>query len=257
LKRVQAPSEEEQYEIYSQVISALQGNPVVIRTMDIGGDKPVPYLHLPVEDNPFLGVRGLRLSLVHLDLFHQQLRAIFRAAKHGPTRIMFPMVADLEEWKAVRKIAEQIRREIQAPEVELGIMVEVPSAALVADAFAKEADFFSIGTNDLTQYTMAMDRGNPELARKSDGLHPAVLRLIGMTVEAAHRWHRWVGVCGELAADTQAVPILVGLGVDELSANLAAVPNIKSQVRQLEYHAAQDLAKRALSCSTAAEVRGL
>jgi phosphocarrier protein FPr len=257
LDRQQAPTETEQYEVYAGIASALQGRPVIVRTMDIGGDKPLPYISLPVEANPFLGVRGLRLSLKYPELLEQQLRAIFRAASSGKLRIMFPMVGDVQEWRAAKQMVEKIRKEVNGPELETGIMVEVPSAALLAGVFAKEVDFFSIGTNDLTQYTMAMDRSNPDLAKKSDGLHPAVLRLISLTCEAAHRAKRWVGICGELGADAGAVPILVGLGVDELSVNLNAIPLVKQQVRGLNYRAARDLAERALMCESAAEVRAL
>ncbi|MCE1255359.1 MAG: phosphoenolpyruvate--protein phosphotransferase [Anaerolineae bacterium] len=264
LDREQAPDEAEQHEIYTQILTALQGHPVLIRTMDIGGDKPLPYIKMAPEANPFLGVRGLRLSLIYPDLFRQQLRAILRAVPNGRVRLMFPMVADIEEWRAARRLVEEVRKECASAgmdtgssPVEMGIMIEVPSAALLADVFAREVDFFSIGTNDLTQYTLAMDRGNPALAAQSDGLHPAVLRLISMTVEAAHREKRWVGVCGELGADPQALPVLLGLGVDELSVNLNAIAPLKAQLRKTNYQAAQDLAKKALTCETAHQVRSL
>jgi phosphocarrier protein FPr len=167
------------------------------------------------------------------------------------------MVADLSELRQARALVDELRLELNAPEIELGIMIEVPSAALMADAFAPEVDFFSIGTNDLTQYTLAMDRMHPTLAGKSDGLHPAVLRLIAMTVEAAHREAKWVGVCGELGADAQALPLLVGLGVDELSVSVPSIPTVKAQIRTLDRSEAQSLAQRALSCATAQEVREL
>lgn len=189
------------------------------------------------------------------ELLRQQLRAILRAAGFGPLRIMFPMVADLSEWRAARAMVAEIWAEMDAPEVEVGIMIEVPSASLMADVFAREVDFFSIGTNDLTQYTLAMDRMHPSLAGKSDGLHPAVLRLIARTVEAAHAHGKWVGVCGELGADPQAVPILVGLGVDELSVSVPAIPSVKAQIRGLTLTAAQTIAQEALQCGTAVEVR--
>ena len=257
LNRTEAPTEAEQFEIYSRIGLALQDAPLVVRTMDIGGDKPLPYIHLKPEANPFLGVRGVRLSLAYPELLRQQLRAIYRASRINLTHIMFPMVADFNEWKTIRRMAEEERRAVHAPEAELGIMIEVPSAALSASVFARETDFFSIGTNDLTQYTMAMDRGNPDLARQSDGLHPAVLRLISMTVEAAHQAHRWVGICGELGSDPAAVPILLGLGVDELSVNMAAVPLVKSQVRSLNLADARCLAAAALACDSALEVRAM
>ncbi len=255
LERTLAPSEDEQCAVYSQIARALDGRPVVVRTLDIGGDKPLPYLDLPAEDNPFLGERGIRLCLAHPELLAQQLRAILRAARHGPLRIMFPMVADLAELRAARALLEEQRALLGAPPVEVGIMVEVPSAALMADLLAPEVDFFSIGTNDLTQYTMAMDRTHPALAAKADGLHPAVLRLIARTVEGAHAAGRWAGVCGELAADPAAVPILIGLGVDELSVSVPAVPTVKALIRSLSLAECQERARRALACATARQVR--
>ena len=255
LERTTAPSEDEQVEVYAGIARALEGRPVIVRTLDIGGDKPLPYLDLPAEENPFLGERGIRLCLAHPELLRQQLRAILRAAPAGTLRVMFPMVADLEELRAARAMLEGLRAELGAPPVEVGIMVEVPSAALMADALAAEVDFFSVGTNDLTQYTLAMDRTHPNLALKADGLHPAVLRLIARTVEAAHAAGRWVGVCGELGADPLAVPILVGLGVDELSVSAPAIPAVKAQIRALSLADCRDRARQALACATAAQVR--
>jgi multiphosphoryl transfer protein len=257
LDRSDAPTEREQFEVYRDVVQAMGGQPVIIRTLDIGGDKPLPYITVPPEANPFLGERGIRLCLNRPDLLRQQLRAILRAAEFGPLRIMFPMIADLTEWREARAMVADIQKEMGAPAVEVGIMIEVPSAALMADVFAREVDFFSIGTNDLTQYTLAMDRMHPSLAGKSDGLHPAVLRLIARTVEAAHANGKWVGVCGELGADAQAVPILVGLGVDELSVSVPAIPSVKAQIRGLTLTAAQAIAQKALACDTAPAVRAL
>lgn len=255
LGRDQAPSEEEQFETYRAIVEAMQGLPIIVRTLDIGGDKPLPYIDVPHEANPFLGERGLRLCLNRPELLQQQVRGILRAAAYGPLRIMFPMVADVSEWRAAREIVEAVRAELKAPRVDLGIMIEVPSAALMADAFAPEVDFFSIGTNDLTQYTLAMDRQHPIMASKADAIHPAVLRLIARTVEAAHKAGKWVGICGELGSDAQAVPILVGLGVDELSVSAPAVPLVKAQVRGLTLPQAQALGQKALTCANAAEVR--
>ncbi len=255
LGRNEPPSEGEQVEVYSSIARAMKNLPVIIRTLDIGGDKPLPYVQVPPEENPFLGERGIRLCLNRPELFREQLRAILRSARFGHLRIMFPMVADISEWRAARAMVVELCAELEAPQVDLGIMVEVPSAALMADAFAPEIDFFSIGTNDLTQYTLAMDRMHPTLAGKSDGLHPAVLRLIARTVEAAHNAGKWVGVCGELGADPVAVPVLVGLGVDELSVSVPAIPTVKAQIRTLTLPATQSLARRALNCATAAEVR--
>lgn len=257
LDRAEAPTEEEQFTVYRDVAQAMQSQPVIIRTLDIGGDKPLPYIEVPPEANPFLGERGIRLCLNRPELLRQQLRAILRATPFGKLRIMFPMVADVSEWRAARAMVEELRVELNIPPVELGIMIEIPSAALMADAFAPEVDFFSVGTNDLTQYTLAMDRMHPSLAGKSDGLHPAVLRLIGRAVEAAHACGKWVGVCGELGADPQAVPILIGLGVDELSVSVPAIPTVKAQVRSLQLSEAQSLAQQALNCATAPEVRAI
>lgn len=255
LERDQAPTEDEQYAVYRDIVQALNGQPVIVRTLDIGGDKPLPYLALPPEENPFLGRRGIRLCLAYPDLLRQQLRAIFRAAAHGPLRIMFPMIADVSEVRAARKMIDEIRAELDAPAVEVGIMIEVPAAALMADVLAPEIDFFSIGTNDLTQYTLAMDRTNPTVAAQADGLHPAVLRLIERTVQGAHAMGKWVGVCGELGSDAQAVPILIGLDVDELSVSAPAIPTVKAQIRSLALHDCRERARRALCCATAAEVR--
>jgi phosphoenolpyruvate-protein phosphotransferase len=255
LGRNEPPSEREQVEVYSSIARVMRNLPVIIRTLDIGGDKPLPYVQVPPEENPFLGERGIRLCLNRPELFREQLRAILRSARFGHLRIMFPMIADISEWRAARAMVAELRAEMEAPPVDLGIMIEVPSAALMADAFAPEIDFFSIGTNDLTQYTLAMDRMHPTLASKSDGLHPAVLRLIARTVEAAHNAGKWVGVCGELGADPVAVPVLVGLGVDELSVSVPAIPTVKAQIRNLALSAAQSLAQRALNCDTAAAVR--
>lgn len=257
LDRAEAPTEQEQFEVYRDIARAMQSQPVIVRSLDIGGDKPLPYVKVPPEQNPFLGERGIRLCLARPELFREQLRAILRAAAYGQLRIMFPMVADLSEWRAARDLVEELRAESNAPRVGLGIMIEVPSAALMADVFAPEVDFFSIGTNDLTQYTLAMDRMHPGLSGKSDGLHPAVLRLIAATVEAAHKAGKWVGVCGELGADPHAVPILVGLGVDEFSVSVPAIPILKAQIRSLNLSQAQALAQKALHCATAQEVRAL
>ncbi|GAB4273817.1 MAG: phosphoenolpyruvate--protein phosphotransferase [Candidatus Promineifilaceae bacterium] len=257
LERTEPPSEDEQFTVYRDIAQAMQGQPVIVRTLDVGGDKPLPYIDVPPEANPFLGERGIRLCLNRPELLRQQLRAILHATQFGKLRIMFPMVADISEWRAAREIVAEIRAELNAPPVELGIMIEIPSAALMADAFAPEVDFFSVGTNDLTQYTLAMDRMHPALASKSDGLHPAVLRLIARTVEAAHAAGKWVGICGELGADPQAVPILVGLEVDELSVSVPSVPAVKAQIRTLQFKNVKSLAKQALQCATAQEVRAL
>jgi len=257
LDRNSPPDEEEQYLAYRAVVETMAGRPLIIRTLDIGGDKEAPYLNIPREDNSFLGIRGLRLCLRRPDLFEPQLRAIYRAAMHGPLKLMFPMVATLEEVQQAKAIAERIRTELNAPPIEIGIMVEVPSAAILADVLAKEVDFFSIGTNDLTQYVLAMDRLHPELARQADSLHPAVLRMIARTVEGAASAGRWVGVCGGIASDPLGAAILVGLGVQELSVSIPSVATIKAHLRGLNTVELRDLAQRALACRNAAEVRAL
>lgn len=258
LDRPDPPTEAEQMEAYRDIALALPDLPVTIRSLDVGGDKPLPYLQLPREENPFLGQRGIRLTLTQRDLLLTQIRAVLGAAAAGcVVRIMFPMITNLQEWRTVRTLIEEARADLNAPMVELGIMIEVPAAALLAEAFAKEADFFSIGTNDLTQYTLAMDRTHPVLAEQVDGLHPAVLRLIDRTVRAAHTEGKRVGVCGELAADLPAIPILAGLGVDELSVNIPSIPEVKARIRSLTFSKSQQLSKQALECSTAPEVRKL
>lgn len=260
LKRTDPPTEDEQFQALSTMTRSLNGLPLIVRTLDIGGDKEVPYLRLPKEENPFLGVRGIRLSLAQEELFTPQLRAIVRAAAEAPEgalKVMFPMVATVEEFREAKAALERVRAEMGGPPIDCGIMIEVPSAALIADRFAEEVDFFSIGTNDLTQYVLAMDRLHPTLTRAADGLHPGVLHLISRVVEAAHRHGRWVGVCGNMAAERLAGPILIGLGVDELSVSPPAVPELKALVRGLSMPECRELARRALACATAGEVRAL
>lgn len=257
LERAAPPSEDEQYAAYRQSVEALGGLPLIVRTLDIGGDKEVPYLDLPAEDNPFLGVRGIRLCFAYPDLFRTQLRAIFRAAAHGPIKIMYPMVATLADLREALAVTEQVRAELGAEKLELGIMIEVPSAVLMAPELAELVDFFSIGTNDLTQYVLAMDRGNPTLARQADGLHPAVLRMIDQTVRATAGKDTWVGVCGGVAGDPLGAVILIGLGVTELSVSIPSIAAIKARVRTVSMKDAQLLARRALASESAEAVRAL
>jgi phosphoenolpyruvate-protein phosphotransferase len=251
------PSEDEQFEAYRDMAQALGGRPLIIRTLDIGGDKEVPYLNLPKEDNAFLGVRGIRLCLIRPDLFIPQLRAIYRAAAYGRIHIMFPMISTLEDVERARAITEQVREELNAPPVPLGVMIEVPSAVILADHLAQEVDFFSIGTNDLTQYTLAMDRLHPQLARQADALHPAVLRMIERTVQAAKNAGKWVGVCGGIAGDLKGAVILTGLGVTELSVSVPSIAAVKAEIRSHSLADMQRIAEQALQCRTAAEVRSL
>ncbi len=257
LGRDAAPTEEEQFEAYRDMVLALGGRPLVIRTLDIGGDKNVPYLAMPKEDNSFLGVRGIRLCLARPDLFITQLRAIYRATTYGPISIMFPMIATLEDVEQAKAYAERVRQELNAPNVPLGIMIEVPSAVIMADHFAQVIDFFSIGTNDLTQYTLAMDRLHPQLAKQADALHPAVLRMIERTVQAARGAGKWVGVCGGIAGDPKGAVILAGLGVSELSVSVPSIAAVKAQIRDMSMAEMQRIAQQALQCRTAAEVRSL
>ena len=257
LGRETPPDEEEQYQHYTDMLKSLNGLPLIIRTLDIGGDKEVSYLDLPAEDNPFLGERGIRLCLNRPELFLAQLRAIYRASKHGLVRIMLPMVATLEELTSAKQLAEKARIEVGAAPVEIGIMVEVPSVAVMADIFAKEVDFFSIGTNDLTQYVMAIDRLHPTLAAQADSLHPSVLKMINMVVRAADDAGIWVGVCGGLAGEPLGAIILAGLGVQELSMVVPSIAAIKAQLRNIKIEAARDLAQQALRCSNVKQVRAL
>lgn len=242
---------------YRRVLDGLGGRPLVVRTLDVGGDKPLPYWPIATEENPFLGVRGVRLTLQRPQVMEDQLRALLRAADNRPLRIMFPMVGQLHEWRAAKAMVERLRQEVPVADLQVGIMVEVPSAALLAPQLAREVDFFSIGTNDLTQYTLAIDRGHPSLSAQADGLHPAVLNLIDMTVRAAHAQGKWVGVCGELAADPQAVAVLLGLEVDELSVAARSIPEVKALVRQADLSTARALAREALQQDSAEAVRAL
>ena len=258
MERPKAPSEDEQTGIYRSIAEVLgPDKPMIIRTLDVGGDKPLPYLPMVHEENPFLGERGIRFGFDQPEIQRTQLRAILRAAPAGKLRIMFPMIGRIEELRMAKAMLEEERQKLNAPSLEVGIMVEVPSAALMAEQLAKEADFFSVGTNDLTQYALAMDRGHPKLAPFVDGMHPAVLRLIDEAVKGAGRYGKWVGVCGGIGSDPQAVPILIGLGVKELSVSVSMLPTIKAQVRSLDLNRCQKLAIQALGMETASEVRDL
>ena len=263
LDRETMPGEDEQHEAYGQIAGALEGRPLVLRTLDVGADKPLPYLRARPEANPFLGVRGIRLQLERPELLETQFRAVLRTAAEHPLKVMFPMVATLAEYRHARSALERVRMELEhegtpvPADLEVGVMIEVPAAALAAESFAPEVGFFSLGTNDLTQYTMAAERGNASVATLADGLHPSVLRLIHMVAEGAGRHDRWVGVCGELAADPVAVPVLIGLGVTELSVNPPSIPAVKHAVRDLDTEAARALADDALGLASATEVRAL
>lgn len=258
LDRATAPTEDEQAAIYVSISEALDGRPLVIRTLDVGGDKPLSYLPMPREENPFLGVRGIRVGLDKPELLRTQLRAILRASEKHDIRVMFPMVTTLDEIRSVKAmLAEERARLGTDSALQVGIMVEVPATALMASQFAREVDFFSIGSNDLTQYTLAMDRGHPRLASFADAMNPAVLRLISETVKGAHLHDKWVGVCGGIASDPQAVAILVGIGVDELSVTVPSIPAVKAEIRVRSLAECQDLATQALQQGDACAVRAL
>jgi phosphocarrier protein FPr len=263
LTRATAPSEEEQAAALKQIAASLLGRVIIVRTLDVGGDKQIPYLSMPVEANPYLGVRAIRLSLQQPEIFISQVRAILRAGAGAELHILLPMLTLREELMQAHKLINTAHQALQAEglphrwPVQVGIMVETPAAALMAHSLADQADFFSIGTNDLTQYTLAAERGNPQLVSFGDALHPAVLQLIQHVVIAAHEHGKWAGVCGEIAADPLAAPVLVGLDVDELSMNVAGIPQVKAVVRQLQMSAAHTLAQAALACATTLEVRDL
>lgn len=257
LQRTEAPTQDEQSAVYATIAKTLgKDRDLVVRTLDVGGDKPLAYLPMPEEENPFLGIRGIRLNLVDMSLLTHQVRAVLAAAPFSNLHIMFPMVATVEEFREARDVVLAEKKALGiTQDVKIGVMVEVPSAAVLAENLAREADFFSIGTNDLTQYALAADRGHPRLAKLNDALHPAVLTLIAQTVQGAHKHGRWVGVCGGLASEVLAVPVLLGLGVDELSVSVSAIPAIKAAVRRQSLSKCRALAGETLSMLTVKEVR--
>lgn len=258
--RENLPSEEEQFTAYKTVIEGMKGKPVVIRTLDIGGDKHLPYLPLQEEMNPFLGHRAIRLCLDQQELFRTQLRALLRASVYGSLKIMFPMIATIQEFRDAKAILLEEQEKLVASgitvssDIEIGMMVEIPATAVMADIFAKEVDFFSIGTNDLIQYTLAADRMNEKVAYLYQPYNPAILRLIQMVIEAAHKEQKWVGMCGEMAGDELAVPLLLGLGLDEFSMSATSILKTRSLLKQLSVSEMQALAAEALQLATAEEV---
>ena len=250
------PSEEEQFEAYKAVLEGMSGKPVVVRTLDIGGDKELPYLELPKEMNPFLGYRAIRLCLNEQEIFRTQLRALLRASVHGDLKIMFPMIATLAEFRDAKAVMAEVRQELLdggiqvAENIEVGIMVEIPSTAVMADVFAKEVDFFSIGTNDLIQYTMAADRMNERVSYLYQPYNPAILRLVKMVIDAAHKEGKWAGMCGEMAGDEVAIPILIGLGLDEFSMSATSILKARSLISQLSLEDMQKLSQDVLELDT-------
>ncbi len=258
------PTEEDQYKAYKAVLEGMDGKPVVVRTMDIGGDKELPYLTLPHEMNPFLGYRAIRICLAEDEMFRTQLRALLRASVHGPLRIMFPMIATLQEFREAKALLEDEKAKLTAEgiavsdEIQVGIMIEIPAAAVIADKFAKEVDFFSVGTNDLIQYTMAADRMNERVSYLYQPYNPAILRLLKNVIDAAHAEGKWAGMCGEMAGDQTAVPLLVGLGLDEFSMSATSILKTRSLMKRLDTTKMAELAEKAINdCDTADEVVAL
>ena len=260
MDRDQLPSEEEQFIAYKEVVEAMEGRLVVLRTMDIGGDKELPYLNLPKEMNPFLGWRAVRIALDRREILHAQLRAVLRASAFGKLAVMFPMIISVEEIRELKSVLETLKAELRAEgkafdeNIQVGVMVETPSAAVNAKFLAKEVDFFSIGTNDLTQYTLAVDRGNELISHLYNPMSPSVLGLIKQVIDASHAEGKWTGMCGELAGDERATLLLLGMGLDEFSMSAISVPRIKKLIRHVNYQEVKALADEALQKPTAAEI---
>jgi phosphotransferase system enzyme I (PtsI) len=261
LERSSLPSEEEQYQKYKTIADAFGDKPVILRTLDVGGDKDIPYIDMPPEANPFLGVRAIRLCLSRPELFKPQLRAALRAGYGNNLKLMFPMVATVDDVIKTREVLEECRDELRkegydvAEEMDIGIMIEIPSAAIMADQLSEVVDFFSIGTNDLSQYTLAADRTNAQVAQIASGFQPAVFRLIKGVIDAAHANGKWVGLCGEMAGELLAIPILLGLGLDEFSMNPPAIPFAKQLIRAISFEHAQQVAQTALNLRSDTEIR--
>ena len=263
MDRDQLPTEEEQFIAYKDVVEAMNGNLVILRTMDIGGDKELPYLDLPKEMNPFLGWRAIRIVLDRREILNAQLRAVLRASAYGKLAVMFPMIISVEEIRELKSVIEELKVELRNEgkafdeNIQIGVMVETPSAAVNAKFLAKEVDFFSIGTNDLTQYTLAVDRGNELISHLYNPMSPSVLNLIKQVIDASHAEGKWTGMCGELAGDERATVLLLGMGLDEFSMSAISVPRIKKLIRNVNYQDAKLLAEKALQQPTAAEIERL
>ncbi|OAQ00478.1 phosphoenolpyruvate--protein phosphotransferase [Ligilactobacillus aviarius] len=257
------PSEDDQFEAYKQALEGMNGKQVVVRTMDIGGDKKLPYLPLPDEQNPFLGYRAIRLCLDQQEIFRTQLRALLRASKYGKLAIMFPMIATVQEFKDAKAIFEEekaalVEKGVEvADDIQVGMMMEIPAAAMIADKLAKYADFFSIGTNDLIQYSMAADRGNERVSYLYQPTNPSILRLVKNIIDASHKEGKWTGMCGEMAGDQTAVPLLLGLGLDEYSMSATSILKTRSFIKKLSTEKMKELADKALDCETEAGVQAL
>ena len=261
--RDEMPTEDEQFEAYKKVLETMEGKRVVVRTLDIGGDKELPYLNLPEEMNPFLGYRAIRLCLDQPDIFRPQLRALLRASTYGKLNIMFPMVATIKEFRDAKALLLEEKENLTnegievSDDIELGIMVEIPSTAALADVFAKEVDFFSIGTNDLIQYTMAADRMSERVSYLYQPYNPSILRLVKQVIEASHKEGKWTGMCGEMAGDEIAIPLLLGLGLDEFSMSATSVLKARRQIKGLSQNEMEELSQRAINCATSEEVQEL
>ena len=257
------PSEEEQYHAYKEVAESMPDQPIIVRTMDIGGDKELPYMKFPKEMNPFLGWRAVRIFFDRKDIMHTQLRAILRASAYGKLRIMFPMIISVEELRALKQEIAELKVELRSEglpfdeSIEVGVMIETPAAAVIARHLAKEADFFSIGTNDLTQYTLAVDRGNELISGLYNPLSPSVLTLIKQVIDASHAEGKWTGMCGELAGDDRASLLLLGMGLDEFSMSAMSIPRVKQLIRGANYADVKAMAEQALACATIAEVEAV
>jgi len=260
MDRKSAPTEEEQYTAYKEVAEKMKNKPVVIRTLDVGGDKELDYLNLPKEMNPFLGYRAIRVCLDKVDIFKTQLRAILRASAFGNIKIMFPMISSIEELRAAKVILQEVKDDLHKENIafneklEVGIMVEIPATAVISDLFAKEVDFFSIGTNDLIQYTTAVDRMNEKISNLYNPFHPALLRLVKTVIDNAHKENKWVGMCGEVAGDPKLIPILIGMGLDEFSMSPISILRARCIIRNISQEKMRDLAQQVINLPTAADV---
>lgn len=261
MDRDSMPTEEEQFNAYREVLEGMEGRPVIIRTLDIGGDKKLSYLPIGDEMNPFLGYRAIRICLDRKDIFKTQLRALYRASVYGKLKIMFPMISGLQEILSAKEVIEEIKEELRkegkafSNDVQVGIMIEIPSAAVISDILAKHVDFFSIGTNDLVQYSLAVDRMNEKISHMYDPFNPAVLRLIKMVIDNGHREGKMVGMCGEMAGDPAAIPVLLGLGLDEFSMSAVSILNARKLVRELDYKKAEEIGTTVLTLSTSKEIK--
>lgn len=262
LERDTAPTEQEQFEVYRDVLTVMGERPVVVRTLDIGGDKVIPYLNMPKEDNPFLGLRAIRLCFANEELFRTQLRALLRASRYGNLKIMFPMISSIDEIRQAKQwLAEEkealLDQNVEVRDFEIGIMVEIPSAAILSPVFAKEVDFFSIGTNDLIQYTVAADRMNETISHLYEPFHPAIISLVKLVIDSAHAHGKWVGMCGEMAGDSAAIPLLVALGLDEFSMSAPSILAARKQINSLSKEALQEKLQQTFQQSTAEGIRAI